>query len=222
MSVPPRPLNFDLFHQPYLLPWRTPYCRRLRLAWVGIGEDCRPRTTWRPLTLAGSTGGIATPTRRYHGRTFIRPSSPLLPLLLHVPPSRMCLHTRRFATLTSPPPPVGAVPWRPHPWPALFRLFVWLCINLVLRKQTRVSSLAAPQGDFVLVPFKYYLHGCRRLDPWLLLPWILLFLDTLLPRDTVGSEGVAAVCSGFCARSWVSCQKLQRSRCEYWPFSFYW
>ena len=37
-----------------LLPWRTPYCLRLRLAWAGIGEDCRPRTTWRPLTLAGS------------------------------------------------------------------------------------------------------------------------------------------------------------------------
>ena len=28
--------------------------------------------------------------------------------------------------------------------------------------------------------------------------------DTLRPRDTVGSEGVAAVCSAFCARSWVS------------------
>ena len=35
------------------------------------------------------------------------------------------------------------------------------------------------------------------MDPWLLLPRILLFLDTLRPRDTVGSEGVAVVCSGF-------------------------
>ena len=40
------------------------------------------------------------------------------------------------------------------------------------------------------------------MDPWLLLPRILLFLGTLR-RDTVGSESVAAVCSGFCARSWV-------------------
>ena len=40
------------------------------------------------------------------------------------------------------------------------------------------------------------------MDPWLLLPRILLFLDTLRPRDTVGSKGVAAVCSGFWARSW--------------------
>ena len=33
--------------------------------------------------------------------------------------------------------------------------------------------------------------------PWLLFHRILLFLDTLRPRDKVGSEGVAAVCSGF-------------------------
>ena len=43
--------------------------------------------------------------------------------------------------------------------------------------------------------------------PWLLLPRILLFLDTLRPREKNGSEGVAAVCSGFCARSLLSCQK---------------
>ena len=34
------------------------------------------------------------------------------------------------------------------------------------------------------------------MDPWLLLPRILLFLDTL-PRERAGSEGVAALCSGF-------------------------
>ena len=37
-----------------------------------------------------------------------------------------------------------------------------------------------------------------------------------------GSESVAAVCSGFCARSWVSWRKLHRSPCEHWPFSFHW
>ena len=47
-------------------------------------------------------------------------------------------------------------------------------------------------------------------------------LDTLLPRDAVGPEGVAEVCSGFCARSWVSWRKLQRSPGEHWPFSFHW
>ena len=35
------------------------------------------------------------------------------------------------------------------------------------------------------------------MDPWLRLPRTLLFLDTLRPRDAVGSESVAAVCSGF-------------------------
>ena len=101
---------------------------------------------------------------------------------------------------------------------ALFRLFVWLFINLVMRNQTLVSSLASrfsfielhsggcqySQDVRVPVPLKSYLHGCRRMDPWLLLPRILLVLDTLRPRDTVGSEGVAAVCCGFCARSLVS------------------
>ena len=47
------------------------------------------------------------------------------------------------------------------------------------------------------VPFKQYLQVCRRMAPWLLLPRILLFLDTLRPRDKDGSEGVAALCSGF-------------------------
>ena len=60
------------------------------------------------------------------------------------------------------------------------------------------------QGVRVQVPLKKYLHGCRRMDPWLLVPRTLLFLDTLRPRDTVASEGVAAVCSGFCARLHVS------------------
>ena len=37
-------LNIDRFQQPCLLPWRT----------SRIGGACHPRTTWRPLTLAGS------------------------------------------------------------------------------------------------------------------------------------------------------------------------
>ena len=51
-----------------------------------------------------------------------------------------------------------------------------------------------------------------------LLPRILLFLGTHLLRERAGSEGVAAVCSGLCARSCVSRRKLHRSPCEHWPF----
>ena len=55
------------------------------------------------------------------------------------------------------------------------------------------------------VPFKYFPHRCRRMAaPWLLSPLILLVLDALQPREGVGSDGVAAVRSGVCARSWVS------------------
>ena len=44
--------------------------------------------------------------------------------------------------------------------------------------------------------------------------------DTLRPRYPVSSESVAAVFSVFCARSWLSWRKLQRSPCEHWHFSF--
>ena len=70
------------------------------------------------------------------------------------------------------------------------------------------------------VPFKLYLHGCRRIAPWLVLPRILLFLDTLRPRDIDGSEGVAALGFGFCARSLHSCRKLHWSPCEHLAFCF--
>ena len=54
MSVPLRLLNVDRFHQPCMLPWRTPLQPPITAGcWAGIGKDCRPRTTWRPFTLAG-------------------------------------------------------------------------------------------------------------------------------------------------------------------------
>ena len=40
------PISPDRFHQPCLLTGRT----------SRIGEDCRPRTAWRPLTLFGQLG----------------------------------------------------------------------------------------------------------------------------------------------------------------------
>ena len=58
LSCRPPHLNVDRFHQPCLLPGRT----------SKIGEDCRPRTTWRPLTLFGQPGSpsFATHWRYCH------------------------------------------------------------------------------------------------------------------------------------------------------------
>ena len=56
--------------------------------------------------------------------------------------------------------------------------------------------------------------------PWLLLPWILLFRTHFDLATTVGSEIVAAVCSGFLRAILVSWRKLQRSPFEHWPFFF--
>ena len=101
-----------------------------------------------------------------------------------------------------------------------------------MRKQTLVSSLTTrfilenwhscgcqySQDVRVQVPLQQCLHGCRRMAPWLLLPRILLFLDTLRPRDIDGSESVAAFGVGVCARSLLSCRKLHWFRF----FSFHW
>ena len=118
LSCRPPHLNFDRFHQPCLLPWRVPLLPPIhgRDRW-GLSVL---RTTWRPLTLLGQPGSpsfatdwrfFATPTRRYHGRMLIHPSLPL-----RVPPQdQRCLHTRKFGTLASPPPPVVVMPWGPHP-----------------------------------------------------------------------------------------------------------
>ena len=69
-----------------LHPERWPFSPALPVAWAHsrVGEDSHLRTTWRPHTLTGSTALLpcvtlevfATPTRRYHGRTLIRPSPP--------------------------------------------------------------------------------------------------------------------------------------------------
>ena len=72
LSCRPSHLNFDRFHQPCLLPGGT----------SRIGEVCRPRTKWRPLTLAGTPvlppcvrlEVFATPTGLHHGRMLIHPS----------------------------------------------------------------------------------------------------------------------------------------------------
>ena len=97
-----------------------PFSPALPVTWADsrIGKDCRPRTTWRPLTLAGSPvfppcakqEVLTTPTGRYHGRTLFHPSHSAC-----ATPSPRCLHTRRFGTLESPPPPVGDLFCGTHP-----------------------------------------------------------------------------------------------------------
>ena len=59
-------LNIVRFHQPCLLPWRTPYCHRNTAGfWAGTSEDCHPRTTWRPLTLFGQPGSFSFANWRF-------------------------------------------------------------------------------------------------------------------------------------------------------------
>ena len=109
VSCRPFHLNVDRFHQPCLLPGRT----------SRIGGACRfpyhvaatyPFRAARFFLLCVSLEVFATPTGRYHGRTFIRLSP------LRVPPHiQRWLHTRRFGTLAGSPPLVLDMPWRPHP-----------------------------------------------------------------------------------------------------------
>ena len=106
---------------------------------------------------------------------------------------------------------------------ALCWLFTWLA--LVPCFASRFSFMEMTFGRMPTLTrrsrtstFQKNLHGCRRMDPWLLMPVILLFLDTLRPRDIDGSESVAAVCSGLCARLLLSCRELHWSPFERWPF----
>ena len=85
-------------------------------AWAGTGEDCHPRTTWRPLTLAGSP---VLPTVNLTGSfchadwTLIRPSSPACATLRT---KGVCTHAgsgphefagRLFSTCLGGPQPPG-------------------------------------------------------------------------------------------------------------------
>ena len=56
---------------------------------------------------------LATPTRRYHGRTLIRPSSHEC-----ATPAGRCSHTRRFGTLGSAAACWGPALGTPSPWPS--------------------------------------------------------------------------------------------------------
>ena len=93
VSCRPFHLNVDRFHQPCLLPVLPP-----KHGWLGQGQvrTVVPVPRGGHLPFLGNqalpplrlTGGIATPTKRYHGRMLIHPSS------LRVPPrdKGVCTH----------------------------------------------------------------------------------------------------------------------------------
>ena len=74
-------------------------------------------------------------------------------------------------------------------------LFIWLFINLVMRKQTLVSSLTTR-----------YFSSSTHFD-------LVIRLAQKAWRQCV---------LVFVRDSWVSWGKLHRSPCEHWPFSFHW
>ena len=112
LSCRPPHLNFDRFHQPCLLPGRT----------SRIGGACRfpvPRGGHLPLRAARlvllyvSLEVFATPTRRYHGRMLIHPSSPACATPSH---KGVCTHAgsgpsrvrrRLFGTCLGDPVPLA-------------------------------------------------------------------------------------------------------------------
>ena len=120
---------------------------------------------------------------------------------------------------------------------ALFWLFAWLFVNLMMREQTLITSFAARfcfakltlgwmpiftrrsrASTFQIISARLSKNGTMvSFLPW----WIFLFFDTLRPRDKDGSESVAALWSGFCARSLLSCRELHWSPFDRWPSSFH-
>ena len=113
VSMPPIPLIVDRFHQPCLLPWRTPV---VELKATGQGQVRAvisvPRGDHVPIPqAAGSssmrlTGGFLC---RLDGNTAGRHFA----MRRHA--QTRCLHARRFGTLAGPPPPVHVIPWGPVP-----------------------------------------------------------------------------------------------------------
>ena len=110
LSCRPPHLNGDRFHQPCLFP--QAHFQEVRTVVPVPRGGHLPLRAARIFLLCVSLEVFATPTRRHHGRMLIHPS------LLRVPHrTKRCLHTRKFGTLASPPPPVSGLPWDPIPWP---------------------------------------------------------------------------------------------------------
>ena len=111
VSCRPFHLNVDRFHQPCLLPGRT----------SRTGEDCRPRTTWRPLTIFGS---LALPVRLTGGfchadqtvpRQDVNSSFP--PCVCHPVYQRVFAHTQVRDPRESAAACLGNALGTPSPWP---------------------------------------------------------------------------------------------------------
>ena len=109
----PPHLNGDRFHQPCLLPGRT----------SRIGEDCRPRTTLRPLTLLGQprSSSFASHWRYCHAdKTVPRQdvNSPFSPACATPRGERVLAHTQ----VRDPRESAAACFWpalgTPSPWPS--------------------------------------------------------------------------------------------------------
>ena len=122
---------------------------------------------------------------------------------------------------------------------ALSTLLIWMFINLVMRKQTLVPSFTSlfsfvvkltlermplftrrsrakyPSNNICTVVEDWH-HGCFCLGHFS----PSTHLDLVIRLAQLRKRG--SVCSGFCARSWVSWRKLHQSPCEHWPFPFQW
>ena len=177
VSCRPSHLNFDRFHQPCLFSSAHSRGR------CGLSSPVHVAATYPCGQPCVSLEVFATPTGRYHGRTSIRPS------LLHVPPSRkgVCTHA-------------GSGPSRVR------RRLSEPCLRAILPGQLFFGYRIGTRADANI----HKTFACRYLSNYfctVVEEWhhgyFCLGYFTHRPLNTVGSEGVAAVCSGFCAQSWV-------------------
>ena len=152
-----------VFKQPCLFPWRVFFLAESNGS--GLGGSCR--SPWWPLTC--STGSPALPscvslkvfttlTRRYHGRTLIRPSLPAAPL------QEWVFARSQVRDPHVPPPPVAEMLWRLQP---LGHLQVssgivrdFLIIRIIVRNRANASVLSrCVQFGFSLPPMDSWLYA---------------------------------------------------------------
>ena len=115
VSCRPFYLNIDRFHSLACYPGAPLAATQTRLAWAGKG-DCRPRTTWRPLTLFGQPGSpsFANHWRYCHAETVPRQdvNSSFLQCVCHTD-AKVPAHTQVLDPRESRQPG-DDMPWRPH------------------------------------------------------------------------------------------------------------
>ena len=116
-SCRPLHLNIDRFHQPCLLPWRTPTAAvKTAAVRAGIGGGCH-----LPYHVATTCpcGHPGLPSVRLTGGTYHAdwtvPRQDVKSPFCMCHPHQRCFHTRRFGTLAVPRTPVTGMPWGPDP-----------------------------------------------------------------------------------------------------------